>query len=325
MSAMHHSAPAQIDDGGGHLPEVLIGAELAGADLSGRDLSGRDLSRSNLRGAHLSTANLKGTVLFEADLEGAQLLGADLSGANLSNANLVSAQLGGAVLTRANLFEADASDATLSRVDARHADFRKAHFRGARILDADLRSANLSGAQFDHADLTGSRVTNTSFRDADLRETVVRGLDGYTQADWVGCSIGHIDFTGAYLLRRAIVDQNYLHEFRSQSRKHALLYILWSATSDCGRSFVRWGLLSVVLAGVFSFLYALGGIDFGPDQTLLSPLYFSVVTITTLGYGDVLPVSGWGQVAVMVEVVVGYMMLGGLMSIVSNKMGRRGD
>ncbi|MCP5027266.1 MAG: hypothetical protein GY929_13380 [Actinomycetia bacterium] len=322
MSTTQPSAPVRP---GESLPDRLIGADLRGANLMGQDLSGRDLSGADLTGARLTGVNLQNAVLHEANLEGAQLLGADLSCADLSSARLASAQMGGAQLGGANLFGADATDATLSKVDAQGADLRRAVFHGARVREADLRSADLGGASFYRADLTASRVAHASFHDVDLREAVLRDIDGYPDADWVGCNIGHVDFTGAYLLRREIVDQNYLHEFRNQSRGHALVYILWSASSNCGRSFARWALLNLFVAGVFSILYAVGDIDFGGHQTLLSPLYFSVVTITTLGYGDVIPASGWAQVMVISEVIVGYVMLGGLMSIFANKMGRRGD
>lgn len=57
----------------------------------------------------------------------------------------------------------------------------------------------------------------------------------------------------------------------------------------------------------------------------LTPYYFSWVTLTTLGYGDVLPASTAAQVVVMLEVFAGYMSLGGLLSIFSNKMARRGS
>jgi Ion channel len=33
--------------------------------------------------------------------------------------------------------------------------------------------------------------------------------------------------------------------------------------------------------------------------------YFSVVTIATVGYGDILPVSGWARFAVSTEILVG--------------------
>jgi voltage-gated potassium channel Kch len=83
-----------------------------------------------------------------------------------------------------------------------------------------------------------------------------------------------------------------------------------------------WTLVAVVL---YSGLFSLVGVDYGEHSTWLSPIYFSVVTLTTLGYGDVTPASVGGQLVAMAAVVTGYFMLGGLLSILSNKMARRGD
>jgi voltage-gated potassium channel Kch len=66
-------------------------------------------------------------------------------------------------------------------------------------------------------------------------------------------------------------------------------------------------------------------VDFGPYETVMSPLYYSVVTLTTLGYGDVLPNSLAAQVAAMVEVLLGYIMLGGLLAIFATRMARRSE
>ncbi|MFB3885421.1 MAG: ion channel [Thermodesulfobacteriota bacterium] len=54
-------------------------------------------------------------------------------------------------------------------------------------------------------------------------------------------------------------------------------------------------------------------------------LYFSVVTFTTLGFGDVTPQIGnhTAEIWVMIQVVIGYVMLGGLISILANKLARR--
>ena len=54
-----------------------------------------------------------------------------------------------------------------------------------------------------------------------------------------------------------------------------------------------------------------------------SPLYYSVVTFTTLGYGDALPKTVVAQAFVIAEVILGYVMLGGLLSLISNKLARR--
>ena len=47
--------------------------------------------------------------------------------------------------------------------------------------------------------------------------------------------------------------------------------------------------------------------------------------MTTLGYGDVLPASTSGQIVAMIQVVIGYVMLGGVLSIFATKMGRRAE
>ena len=54
-----------------------------------------------------------------------------------------------------------------------------------------------------------------------------------------------------------------------------------------------------------------------------TPFYFSMVTFTTLGFGDVTPLDWVGQMWITLEVVLGYVMLGGLISIFANKFARR--
>ena len=55
----------------------------------------------------------------------------------------------------------------------------------------------------------------------------------------------------------------------------------------------------------------------------ITMLYYSVVTFTTLGFGDITPKTHIGALLVMVEVVIGYIMLGGLIYILATKLARR--
>jgi uncharacterized protein YjbI with pentapeptide repeats len=315
---------------GAALPDDLVGIDLSGADLAGVDLSGRDLSGANLAGANLTGARLvgatlRGAILAEAVLDEAQLLGCDLSGADLTGASASHAVFGRADLSGAVLFDAQAADASFSHALLGGADLRVARLDRARFLEAVLDEADLSRATLQEADLTRASVDGAIFRDADLARSRVRAITGYAEADWIGVDILDVDFAGAYLARRAIMDQNYLHEFRTKSRLNRLVYLLWWVTSDCGRSIVRWSLWTNVVALVFALAYTMVDIDFGAHPTPLSPVYFSVVTLTTLGYGDVLPASMPAQILAMVEVVLGYVMLGGLLSIFATKMGRRAE
>ncbi|MDD9303447.1 MAG: two pore domain potassium channel family protein [Desulfobacter sp.] len=75
----------------------------------------------------------------------------------------------------------------------------------------------------------------------------------------------------------------------------------------------------------YGTIYTQLAIDYGLYETWFSPIYFSFVTLTTLGYGDAVPISLAAQVVVSLQAVTGYMGLGGLLSILGNKMARRAE
>lgn len=79
----------------------------------------------------------------------------------------------------------------------------------------------------------------------------------------------------------------------------------------------------MLLSVFFALIYTAVGIDYGDNPTWLAPFYFSVVTFTTLGFGEIVPVTVTAQAVVIAEVVLGYVMLGGLLSLISNKLARR--
>ncbi|MCP3974296.1 MAG: hypothetical protein GY720_07375 [bacterium] len=308
----------------------LVGMDLAGANLAGRDLSGRDLSHADLTGADLSNCRLIGTrlvnaTLVEANLECAQFLGADLTGADMTDAEAFSVVFGSSNLTDAVLFNATLNDATFAHADLTRADLRTANLEEARLRDATLVHADLSGAQMAGTDLSRARIGHAIFRNADLSRAKLRAVRGYSTTDWIGIEMPDANFGGAYIVRRQIIDENYLYEFRHKSQWHKVIYHIWSITSDCGRSFLRWVLWTAILALLFGIAYTYIDIDYGDYETVLSPLYYSVVTMTTLGYGDALPASMTGQIVAMAQVVIGYMTLGGVLSIFATKMGRRAE
>jgi hypothetical protein len=253
------------------------------------------------------------------------LLGANLSDANLSGARLLEAGLGRAVLDRAVLLDADLTGASLSEASCAGVDARRARMGSARCRGLVLRGANLGGAYLKGAELDGSDVSGASFDGADLRGATLRRVVGFRRANWLGVDIREIDFTGAYLCRRFIVDQNYIAEFRRQGPCAEVVYRVWRLTSDCGRSMLRWAISTGAIVVVFAWIYTFVALDYGEYETRLSPIYYSVVTLTTLGYGDVHPASAPAQVVAMLQVILGYVMLGGLLSIISNKMVRRAD
>ena len=303
----------------------LIEANLSGINLAGSNLTGTDLSRANLERTVLLGAVLENAVLFQANLERTELSGADLRGANLQDVSAESAGLGHAQLDGACLLRAELTNATLTEASLVGANLQLARLDGARLRDADLSRADLSRSSLRHADLTGATVKRATLSDSDLRSARLSGVRGYSDASWVRSDFREADFSNAHLCRRFILDQNYLEEFRNQNRMSQLVYKVWWLTSDCGRSLTRWGLLTFAIALAFAAMYTRADLDYGDHDTPLSPLYFSIVTLTTLGYGDVVPASTGAQVLCLLEVILGYVMLGGLLSIFATKMARRAD
>ncbi len=299
--------------------------DLAGRDLTGQDLRAVDLTDCDLTGATLSGADLTGACLFRARLDEASFTGAKLIGADLRETTGARCGFGGTDLSQADLTGADLPYATFTRANLTNACAIAADLPHARFMNANLTGTDLQRANLEQAVLIQSDAHSASFRDANLRGARIAHIAHYDTVDWVGSDLRDIDCCGAYDLRRFAHDQNYLEEFRSRSTRNRVVYAIWWATSDCGRSMSRWGAWVAVVACGYGLLYTQLPIDFGANPTPLSPLYFSVVTMTSLGYGDALPTNMWSQLAVMTEVLWGYAMLGGLLAILSNKMARRAD
>ena len=68
----------------------------------------------------------------------------------------------------------------------------------------------------------------------------------------------------------------------------------------------------LVILGFGSLHLAISTLDHTAYNVLLTPLdsiYFSVVTFTTVGYGDILPKAGLAKTVCMTEIISGVMIL----------------
>lgn len=75
-----------------------------------------------------------------------------------------------------------------------------------------------------------------------------------------------------------------------------------------------WGVLAVIGWALLYWPHVSGGFAFasgpaGQNSALLDALYISMVTISTLGFGDIVPASGWLRVANPLEALFGFALL----------------
>ncbi len=329
---------------------ILPGAELQEASLNGANLQNAHLERANLqkaflKGTNLQGANIKCGDLREADLRGAILQEADLKEAKLQGARLQDANFKGAILREANLKGAFLLGSGIQGANLQKADLEKADLQGAKLRGAKLQGAKLQGTK-----LQGAKLPGANLHAADLQEASLQGAD-LSSANLKSANLSHsslekalvkkvkfnrftrclgIDVTrakGSPRFVRFAKDQEYLEEFRSSWKRYPL-YIIWLMLADCGRSMLIWLFWSICMALGFAIkFFSLGPGAFCIKQPLEHSLdtmiYYSVVTFTTLGFGDITPNTIEASRWVMAEVILGYIMLGGLISIFANKLARR--
>jgi uncharacterized protein YjbI with pentapeptide repeats len=294
-------------------------------DLTAVDLGGARLAGAILTGAQLSNANLAGTDLSDADLEGAVLIFASLKGADLHDSRLCHAHLIAADLSLANLQNADLTHAHLIK-----ARLTGAHCNQARLGHADLSQADLTGADLTSATLTEAVLVDATLMDVSLKSANIDGATiigvKYNRRRLICRGIRADSCHGHALFKRDVQDQDWIETFRAQSRRHYALYLIWLITSDCGRSLFRvWG-TAIALALAFGCVYHFfpGMINMSQSaHTGWTPFYYSFVTMTTLGFGDVTPATLGGEILATLEAVLGYLTLGLLVSILANKVARR--
>jgi Ion channel len=92
------------------------------------------------------------------------------------------------------------------------------------------------------------------------------------------------------------------------------------------RSLMRDAALAFGLTGLYGVIYrTFPQILDCPEsaRTWFTPYYFSIVTYTTSGFGDVRPATLAGEIIVSSEVILGYTTLGLLLSVLAQNIARR--
>jgi uncharacterized protein YjbI with pentapeptide repeats len=264
----------------------------------------RDFRRAQLSEESFVSFNLVDADFTEADLTKATFHCATLDGAIFAHSKLSGARLGKPpfnphVTINGQPYYPPA-------VSAKKVNFRRADLSNADLSYADLSDADLRGANLRQADLTGANLTGVKFNRFG-KYLGIKGLD---------------TISGNPLFYRFAKDQEYIESF---IQKYPLRYTLWLLMSDCGRSFMVWLLWTVLIVAGFGCLFSQkpGWFEVRRGVTVFTHYYFSVVTFTTLGFGDIVPKTIGAEIAVVAEVLLGYIMLGVLVSIAVNRWVRR--
>ncbi len=320
---------AAWDEARAHLadaPDAFRGGDFSESGFSGQNLANLDFSNADFYKADFCATNLKNSVFT----------GADLTNAAMKKAALYKADFGRAVLQEANLSHAD-----LSATNCEGADFRGAVLTGANLSGANLRNADFSHADLSGADLSRSDITAAKFHFAKLTDANVTHLvyGGFRAMAGLYYGVRGVDATyGNALFVRDAKDQDYIDTLQqmlldkpagSSRRAGLFLFRAW-ALIDHGRSLPKVAGYAFLIATIYGLIYLMDMkfdwqiMDYSNSaRTWFTPFYYSVVTYTTLGFGDVTADSLLGEILVISEVIIGYFTLGLLLAILANTIARR--
>jgi len=272
----------------------------AAVDKSAQDFKGK------LESYATSGGYMKGLQLQRAQLEGLDLVrhghrnGYDLSGSDLYRAKL----------RGAHFFNITLENGSLMKADLRDANLHFGHFSGSNLLGIQL-----DGSKIDHIEVGNMIPQEKLAHQASRAGEIEKATDLYEQAEEIYRT-----------LRKAAEDQGlfslggrFIHSELVMRRHCQPLLSVDRLTSKCIDLFCGYGerpgnvvIFSLILIVVCACIYSSLGLYFEGQllqldlinkslldnlKGFLVSLYFSVVTFTTLGYGDVTPAGGSRPVA----------------------------
>lgn len=266
-------------------------------------------SLSDFRGINLTEISLQHALINNVNFAYANFKGSNLDHVTLRNVNLVSVNLKNSCILNVTL-------------------------AGSGIPGADLRGAFINGL----LDVNDTSVVYPFMYEPVSALYLIRALilslfkDGNVIFDKVGKhtrflanDVSNLRAPDNKVLRRYIDWYQYvfsnLPSLRSQSIKDKLFFSLSIVTTKAWSSYASLAVTGLVINLLFALMFYIDHSAFnGLDNNYFSAFYYSVVTFTTLGYGDITPQGGWARFLVLIEVVLGYVTLGVFVYLLSRKV-----
>ena len=280
----------------------LQNIKLASANLEKAYFGGANLKNAILRGSILKGAYLRGAILEDATLHKSCLQSADMIGANLQNAKLWSSNLKGAKLLRANLKNAGFNEKTI-------------------LCDVNLYQCQIDNSTLKFADNQLDKIViqekNNDYKKA---KEVYRNLKNYFIQE------GMYNISGEYYYREKLMEakcnwkdkkyfkwiSNMFLNLVAGYGERPLRVLIWWVGIILGYSFIYYfynGIYIRMANNINSY-----------NPKFLEALYFSIVTFTTLGFGDFAPKPGFFQLFASFEALLGAIFMAMFIFVFARKM-----
>lgn len=265
----------------------------------------------------------------------------NLSTADLSNINLVNkGSHEGYKINNCDFYKTNFENAHCFKVDFSGSSLMKANFSNANLHFANLQNCNLLGTNFEHAKLENVLWDEKIIqeREAHKSNDLEEKNDYYQQAEEIYRNLRKITEADGLFETAGWFFQKEMKMRRKQMPKYSFrrfMSKLVEFSCGYGERPLRIVLISALVIILFSFIFFLTGLNYNDEIIMFSfsnsfienisnfsnSLYFSVVTFTTLGYGDILPM-GISKLFAGIEALLGGFILALFVVVFVKKMTR---
>lgn len=282
-------------------------------------------------------ADLEGATFRDADFTGVSLAETDLTNTTLRNTTFTGATLEGAILSRANLYGAEFTNARLYGAlfgDARISD-------GTRFIDSGSwwtwvpgitsgMQTLISDPRTDPVYTPLESGTETTSFSGDPIGNCTRAASVYAQLETLARENADPELASTcFRWRKDMQRLRYKRAEGEGNERQLGRYALSKVTNvvtrygDSPWRVVGWSAFVILLSAVlFPFTEGIGTDGTIPTPDWLRPLYFSIVTFTTVGYGDYHPKGPLAQVLASSESLVGALLVALLVAVLARRVTR---
>lgn len=272
-------------------------------------------------------------------LQGIKLKRANLEGVNLVNrGNSVGFDLSHSDLYRANLRGAHLFNMKLENGSLMKADLRDANLHCCKLEGTNLLGMKLPGAKIDNLTIGEQLSQEVVAKEAEKAGDTDKALDYFEQSEEIYRDLrkaaeyqGLFSLGGTYI-HKELTMRRFQYPKYSGKRIYSKFVDLFCGYGERPLNVINFSLALILISAVFYFFM---GIKFNDEiikvsfdagfttnlNTFFSSLYFSVVTFTTLGYGDITPV-GTSRLIAALEAFIGSFTLALFVVVFVKKMTR---
>ncbi|PSW73715.1 hypothetical protein C9J41_10945 [Photobacterium sp. GB-50] len=274
-------------------PKISPSENLMGIDLNGIKINHCILVNTCLANANLTNAQLGSITFRDCSLNGAILVNARLGQVKFQCSSMAGADIDGAFLNVVELSDQSAPDGL---------SYKKVSY--LYLLKCLFLAIFRSGI-FSESPKNSQKHTIFLFNDT-AKLTSPYNLSFKNYVDWY-----------QYIFVQ-------LRNFKRLPIGEKLLFSFSLIITKSWTSYAVLGIFALIANIVFALIYQVNSCGLkGFDGSFLTAFYYSVVTFTTLGYGEITPLTDFTRIIVIIEVLLGYITLGSFVFLIGHKVNDR--